>query len=210
MSSKFAYVAFDRAGTSVPGVIEAATEPEAREMLRHKGLFVTKLTESTNGAAPSGGSSSQSTGGRVSRGRVLKNLTTFTRQLHVLIASGTPLVQALGALERQSRDLKFRAVVADVRRRVEEGVSLSEAMRAHPQYFDDVCRSLISAGEAGGRIDAMLERLAKLTRAESHVRTSVIGARTMKVSNVRRPTGVFNHARKPKNPPTPAPIRAHQ
>lgn len=176
MSAKFAYTAFDRAGKSVPGVIEAAGDSEAREMLRHKGLFVTTLKESADGAAPAGGSSGQSTGRRVGRGRALKNLTNFTRQLHVLIASGTPLVQAMGALERQSSDPKFREVVADVRRRVEEGVALSEAMRAHPSYFDDVCRSLISAGEAGGRIDAMLERLAKLTRAEAHVRTSVKGA----------------------------------
>jgi len=174
--SKFGYIAFDRAGKSVPGEIEAATDAEAREMLRHKGLFVTKLSELGQGATSTGSSSSQSTGGRVSRGRVLRNLTTFTRQLHVLIASGTPLVQALGALERQSKDLKFRAVVADVRRRVEEGIALSDAMHAHPLFFDNVCRSLISAGEAGGRIDAMLERLAKLIRAESHVRTSVVGA----------------------------------
>src|SRR3954451_16160202 len=123
--SKFEYIAFDRAGKSAPGVIEASAEAEAREMLRHKGLFVTKLTESGDGAVSGGSSSSRSTGGRVGRGRVLKNLASFTRQLHVLIASGTPLVQALGALERQSKDLKFRAVVADVRRRVEEGISLS-------------------------------------------------------------------------------------
>lgn len=176
MSAKFSYTAFDRAGKSVPGAIEAASEVEARESLRHRGLFVTKLTESVDGTAPAGGASKRSTGGRVGRGRVLKNLSMFTRQLHVLIASGTPLVQAMGALERQSKDLKFRAVVADVRRRVEEGVALSQAMRAHPHFFNDVSRSLISAGEAGGRIDAMLERLAKLIRAELHVRTSVIGA----------------------------------
>jgi type II secretory pathway component PulF len=173
--SKFAYTAFDRAGKSAPGVIEAGSESEARDALRHRGLFVTKISESSNGSnneIPA----TRSHDGRVSRGRALKNLTNFTRQLHVLIASGTPLVQAMGALERQSKDAKFKAVVADVRRRVEEGISLSDAMRAHPLWFDDVCRSLISAGEAGGRIDAMLERLAKLTRSEAHVRSSVVGA----------------------------------
>lgn len=171
--SKFTYTAFDRAGKASPGVIEAAGEAEAREALRHKGLFVTKIAEASDGAAVE---PARSGDGRVSRGRALKNLTNFTRQLHVLIASGTPLVQALGALERQSKDPKFKIVVADVRRRVEEGIALSDAMRAHPRWFDDVCRSLISAGEAGGRIDAMLERLAKLARAESHVRSSVVGA----------------------------------
>src|SRR4051812_34964349 len=111
MSSKFAYVAFDRAGASVPGVVDAVGEAEAREMLRHKGLFVTKVAELTNHDAAPASTSSK----RVGRGRALKNLTNFTRQLHVLIGSGTPLVQALGALERQSKDLKFREVLADVR-----------------------------------------------------------------------------------------------
>ncbi len=175
MSQKFAYTAFDRGGKSVPGVIEANSESEAREQLRHKGLFVTAVKESDS-AAPAAASSAGSGGKRVSRNKALKNLTNFTRQLHVLVVSGTPLVQAIGALERQSKDLQFRAVVADVRRHVEEGVALSEAMRLHPQWFDDVCRSLISAGEAGGKIDAMLDRLARLTRAEAHVRSSIKGA----------------------------------
>ena len=108
----------------------------------------------------------------VGRNRALKNLTNFTRQLHVLIVSGTPLVQALGALERQSKDLHFKAV-----RRRRSPCGSKRASRCprrcarHPQYFDDVCRSLISAGEAGGKIDAMLDRLAKLTRSEAHVRS---------------------------------------
>src|SRR5690242_4631393 len=125
MNRKWAYVAFDRGGKSVPGVIEAPGESEAREMLRHKSLFVTQIKESLDGATAK---ASSTRGGaahkRVGRGRVLKNLTTFTRQLHVLLASGTPLVQSLGALERQSKDLSFRAVVADVRALVEEGVAL--------------------------------------------------------------------------------------
>ncbi|CAN5702920.1 type II secretion system F family protein [soil metagenome] len=176
MSHKFAYTAFDRGGKSVPGILEATSEAEVREMLRHRGLFVAEVKESSDGAAPSSSSSGKPRGKRVVRGKALKNLTNFTRQLHVLIASGTPLVQALGALERQSKEENFKAVVADVRSRVEEGVALSEAMRSHPNYFDDVCRSLISAGEAGGRIDAMLDRLARLTRAEAHVRSNVVGA----------------------------------
>jgi len=110
------------------------------------------------------------------KGRRLRNLVTFTRQLHVLVSSGTPLVQALGALERQAKDEHWRAVVADVRKQVEEGVPLSDAMEMHPKYFDNVCRSLMKAGEAGGHLDAMLERLGKLVRGQLHVRSSVTGA----------------------------------
>lgn len=177
-SKKFAYVAFDRAGKSVSGVTESGTEGEAREALRSKGLFVTQLKVSDGSSLPLPGGKPRvrGPGPRVGRGRVLKNLMTFTRQLHVLLASGTPLVQALGALERQSKDVAWKTVVSDVRTRVEEGASLSDAMAHHKLWFDDVCRSLISAGEAGGRLEAMLERLAKLVRSESHVRTSVVGA----------------------------------
>jgi type II secretory pathway component PulF len=174
---QFAYVAFDRAGKASNGVIESVGEAEAREVLRAKGLFVTQLKQSADGAAIAlPGSYRGALGKRTSRGRVLKHLLTFTRQLNVLLASGTPLVQALGALERQARDPKWRAVVADVRKQVEEGASLSDAMKHHPAYFDDVCHSLISAGEAGGRLDAMLDRLARLVRSEAHVRNSVTGA----------------------------------
>src|SRR3954451_13409304 len=175
---KYAYVAFDRAGNGLSGVLEALGETEARESLRGKGLFVTELSESADGAAPAvpGVAASGGRWKRVGRGSVLKNLITFTRQLNVLITSGTPLVQALWALERQAREPKWRAVVADVRKQVEEGAALSEAMRHHPADFDDVCRSLGLAGEAGGRLDSMLERLAKLVRSEAHVRNSVSGA----------------------------------
>lgn len=176
-AAKFAYVAFDRAGKANNGVIESIGEAEAREMLRAKGLFVTQIEESADGAALAmPGDVGAARHKRVGRGTVLKHLLTFTRQLNVLINSGTPLVQALGALERQARDPKWRAVVADIRKQVEEGAALSDAMRHHPAYFDDVCRSLVSAGEAGGRLDGMLERLAKLARSEAHVRSSVTGA----------------------------------
>ena len=71
----------------------------------------------------------------------------FTRQLSVLVSSGTPLVDALGALERQAKEPAWRDVVASVRARVEEGATLAGAMEHHPEVFDAVCRSLIAAGE---------------------------------------------------------------
>jgi type II secretory pathway component PulF len=175
-ATSFAYVAFDRGGKSVSGAVDAPDAASARDQLRARGLFVTQVIEARDGAAPSAPRGRGGGSRRAGRGRVLKHLMTLTRQLHVLIASGTPLVQALSALERQARDQAWRAVLADVRQKVEEGAALSEAMADYPHYFDDVCRSLISAGEASGRIEAMLERLAKLVRAEAHVRSSVTGA----------------------------------
>jgi type II secretory pathway component PulF len=171
---RFAYLAFDRSGKANPGSIEATSMTEAREALRKQGLFVTQIQEDATGV-----NSLEPAPVRRrawGRGKRLQHLAAFTRQLHVLIASGTPLVQSLAALERQAQDPSWRVVVVDLKKRVEEGTPLSDAMNEHPQYFDSVCRSLVAAGEGSGRLDAMLERLAKLVRAQLHVRSSIMGA----------------------------------
>jgi type IV pilus assembly protein PilC len=168
---RLVYVAFDTAGKAVSDKIDAVDSNEAMETLRRQGLYVTEIRPAPQAAAGGGGGR-----GRMSRGRLLKNLAMFTRQLSVLMTSGTPLVQALGALERQSADKAWRAVIGAVRVKVEEGATLSAAMEAHPDVFDPVCRSLISAGESGSSFDQMLDRLATLTRRQMHVRNAVIGA----------------------------------
>jgi type II secretory pathway component PulF len=175
----FTYVAFDKSGKSAQGSIEAGSASEATDTLRARGLFVTSVVQGNgDGAAAIAGSetASRKSAKFFGRARRLRNLVTFTRQLHVLVSSGTPLVQSLTALERQSTDVEWRNVIVDVRQRVEEGAALSNAMEHHPQYFDNLCRSLVRAGEAGGHLEAMLERLAKLVRSELHVRSSIRGA----------------------------------
>ena len=175
---KFAYQAVDSAGKVVSDSVDAADEQEALDNLRRRGLFVSEVRPTAPGAplayarrGPGGGKRK-----RMGAGRRLKNMVMFTRQLSVLVASGTPLVQALGALERQTKDAAWRQVVTSVRVRVEEGTTLAEAMADHPQAFDAVARSLIAAGESGGSFDVMLDRLAILCRKQLHVRSAVVGA----------------------------------
>ncbi len=94
----------------------------------------------------------------------LKNVASFTRQMSVLISSGTPIVQSLEAVERQTIDQKWKAVLkgcASVSRRA---TRLSDAMSAYPNVFDDVYRAMIAAGESGGGFDKILARLSKLVR----------------------------------------------
>jgi type IV pilus assembly protein PilC len=172
---KYAYQAVDAGGTNVSNVIEAADENEAMDALRHKGLFVGELRPAT-GDPLAYASAHGKKGKRLSTGRRLKNMTMFTRQLTVLVSSGTPLVQALGALERQTKDVVWRAIVTGVRAKVEEGSTLSEAMANYPQAFDAIARSLIAAGESGGGFETMLDRLAVLTRKQLHVRSAMVGA----------------------------------
>ena len=179
---KFTYQAFDAAGKAVSGSTEAPDQNEAMEVLRRQGLYVTGVQAAAGdgGAASAAALAYASAGGggrrRMSRRNQLKNLALFTRQLSVLMTSGTPLVQALGSLERQSNEKVWRGVVGTLRARVEEGATLAQAMEAQSDVFDPVCRSLISAGESGGSFDQMLERLAALTRRQMHVRNAVVGA----------------------------------
>ena len=166
------YRAFDRAGNAIEDVIEANDTDHARDLLRRKELFLTEVVPDGQASVGLGGGR----GRTVRSGRRLRRLSMFARQLHVLTASGTPLVQALIAIERQTESDAWREVIGQVRARVETGMSLAEAMAARPEYFDNVSRSLISAGEFAGALGEMLERLASLTRRQLQLRTTIVGA----------------------------------
>ncbi len=174
---KFSYKAFDKAGKAAAATIDAAGADEAREILRRQGFFVTHLDAQKGDNAPAEGPSrAAGSTGKVGAGKRLKFLTTYARQLHVLISSGTPIVQALSAIERQVEHAQWKRVAQAIRERVETGVPLSHAMNEHPRYFDAVCRSLVQAGETSGALGPMLERLAVLTRKQSHLRSTIVGA----------------------------------
>src|SRR5438105_2806544 len=118
---KLTYQAFDRSGRALRDTIEARDIAEANDLLRRQELYVTAISAPDGGSVPK-----TSTGGSVWRqGKRLKNLAMFTRQLHVLVSTGTPLVEALAALERQAKEPAWRGVVTGVRSKVEEGASLS-------------------------------------------------------------------------------------
>lgn len=180
---KFAYRAFDLSGREKRDVVEAATLGEAEEIIRKGGLFIAEIAArgaaDTDAGAPEAvaGSSGRrfTLGGRGKTAR-LRDVSTFLRQLSVLVATGTPMVDAVTALERQLSDGEWKIVVGDVRKAIEEGRQLSEAMVRHPRYFDPVCRSLVAAGESGGQLDAMLRRLSMLVRQSLKIRSNLIGA----------------------------------
>lgn len=172
---KVAYRAFDKVGHPVAATIDAPGLAEASEALRRQGLFVTEVLEAARGGASDPVRQKDATGS-VSTGLRLRLLAMFTRQLFALVSSGTPLAQSLMAIERQCETEKWRDVVAGLRRRVEEGVSLSIAMEAYPAYFNKVCRSLVAAGESSGNMTAMLDRLSTMTRKQLHLRNTVLGA----------------------------------
>lgn len=132
-------------------------------------------TERSDGAGSFRASGSRINGPR-GRGRRLKNLTLFSRQLAVLVRTGTPLAQSLDAIRRQVAPGPWRDVLNDLSRQIEGGSSLSEAMKQYPLCFDAVCQSLIAAGEAAGQLDPMLNRLSDLTRQQLRIRRSIVGS----------------------------------
>lgn len=162
---RYSYVAFDGEGLRHEGSIEAASEGAARASLAEKQLFVVECGFGEGAERPGG-----KRGKRMPRWRCLAE---FTRQTAIMVSTGTPVVQALQAVERQVLDPAFGEVIADVRKRVEEGSMLAEALSKHPKYFDAVSRSLVSAGESSGRLSEMLEKLAYINRQQEVVRKNV-------------------------------------
>ncbi|HSL81888.1 MAG TPA: type II secretion system F family protein [Thermoanaerobaculia bacterium] len=107
-----------------------------------------------------------------------KRLAIFTRQFSVMLDAGLPLVQCLEILGEQEENRTFRAIIQKVRSDVEQGSSLAEAMRRHPKAFDDLFVNMVAAGEAGGILDIILQRLAtyleKITKLKAQVKSALI------------------------------------
>src|SRR5271170_4571000 len=172
---KLIYTAFDKTGKSVTDAVEARDIPEATDILRRQGFYVTEIKQAGPDAATNG-SKKVTLASRLSGNRRLRNLAVFTRQLHVLISTGTPMVEALTALQRQAKDPQWQSVIVALRSKVEEGASLSSAMGSFPHEFNAVCRSLVAAGESGGDLDVMLDRVATITKRQMHTRNAIVGA----------------------------------
>lgn len=170
----FRYSGYDRSGRGVQGSLEAPGLEEAREKLARQGVFITRLSEGA-GAGGCDEARTPMNAPWVAHKR-LGQLAEFARQLSVLVATGTPLVQALGAVERQAGDPEWGRIVRGLRESVEQGASLADAMGDNPRDFDAVTRSLIAAGESSGNMSEMLKRLSGITRQRQKTISTILGA----------------------------------
>jgi type IV pilus assembly protein PilC len=175
--SVFAYEALDSQGQVVKGEIEASSSEEAIVKIRNKSYFPTNVKEKagkkTRGAA-AGPRKKKKT---MAFGRVKpKQLTTFTRQLSTLQDAGLPIVRSLKILEEQQKPGVLKNQLADVAEDVEGGSTLSEALSKHPKTFDKLYVNMVRAGEAGGVLDAILERLATFMEKSQRLKKQVISA----------------------------------
>ncbi|MFQ3676141.1 MAG: type II secretion system F family protein [Endomicrobiia bacterium] len=106
------------------------------------------------------------------------DLTLFSRQLATLVTSGVPLVQGLVILEEQFESENFRNVLKSIRTDIESGISISEAMRKHPNAFSELYIAMVHAGEVGGILDQVLERLSVYLESSEALKSKVKGAMT--------------------------------
>jgi type IV pilus assembly protein PilC len=136
-----------RAGEAQEGVVVAESRDAAAKMLQRGGVSVSSVRAQGPSAA-----------GGLRRVRP-RALAVFTRQFSVMIDAGLPLVQCLEILASQQDDRAFRAIIEEVRRDVEQGATLQAALAKHPRAFDDLYVNMVGAGEAGGILDVILQRL---------------------------------------------------
>jgi type II secretory pathway component PulF len=151
----FTYKAADAQAMRLSGTIAADTPRQARDALRERGLVVQELQDvRPNAAAP-----------RLLRFRRIRSsdaaVTTFVRELSVLLTVGVPLTEALATLASQHRRGRFGSVILMLRDRVAGGASLAAAMRDMPEVFDELCVSITDVGEDAGTLEFSLDRLAE-------------------------------------------------
>src|SRR4051812_18717767 len=159
----YQYEAMDHTGREVKDSIDASTQEEAQQLIRQKGFFVTKIAEK---AKKTRKTAAERAGGRKKKksftiGKISgKQLCTFTRQLSTLQDAGLPILRSLKILEGQCKPGVLKNALGDVVEDIESGQTLSEAFAKHPKAFDRLYCNMIKAGEAGGALEAILQRLA--------------------------------------------------
>ena len=173
----YKYTAIDRTGSQTSGRIEAANDEQARQKLMAKGLMVTTLASDAGAAKPAAASAAPAKPGFSFGAKVTQNdVTIMTRQLATLITAGLPLLRALELITKQERNPTFKIILGNVAESVSQGNNLSEALQAHPKVFDRLFVNMIRAGEAGGVLDKVLDRLAKFREKAERIQKKVKSA----------------------------------
>jgi type IV pilus assembly protein PilC len=158
-----------RAGSNQEGVLIADNRDAAIAVLRRQQIQVTNIREKGREIKlvprfP----------GKVNR----KRIAIFTRQFSVMLDAGLPLVQCLEILGGQEENKAFAAIINEVRSDVESGMSIADSMRKHPKAFDNLFTNMVAAGEAGGILDIILQRLStyieKIVKLNSQVKSAMI------------------------------------
>jgi type IV pilus assembly protein PilC len=158
----------NRLNELIAGEREAATQDELRSLLRREQIVLTQASEK-------GREISIPKVGRRKKVKA-KELAVFTRQFSVMIDAGLPLVQCIDILGEQQQNPFFKDVLRQVRQNVEEGSTLFAALEKHPKVFDSLYTHMVEAGETGGVLDLILQRLATLIEKVVKLKRSIVSA----------------------------------
>jgi type IV pilus assembly protein PilC len=189
---KFNYVAMDSRGKETKGTLDVANQNEAIGRLKEMGYFPTKVVEAEKPkekgadkkkAAPA----ASSAGGKKKRGFNFaipgfggkvkpKVLTAFTRQLATLVDAGLPLLRGLRVLERQEKSPVLRRIINDLAISIEGGSTFSEGLAQHPKVFNRLFVNMVKAGELGGVLEVVLNRLAEFMEKAQKIKGKVKAA----------------------------------
>jgi type IV pilus assembly protein PilC len=164
--TNFAYKALDARGAQAAGEMEGESKAAVAAALRSRGLTVLDLNEVKQGWGQI------QIGGRIKS----KDLTVFSRQFATMVNSGLSMLRCLYVLEEQTPNRKLAAVVGEIRADVEAGIALSDALEKHPKVFSRLYVSMVRAGELGGILDEVLNRLATQLEKEDSIRRAVKSA----------------------------------
>ncbi len=164
----FVFKGRNRLNEMVDGERDAKSQDELRALLRREQIIMTQATEKSRVV-------SIPKLGRRQKVKA-KELAVFTRQFSVMIDAGLPLVQCIDILAEQQQNVFFKDVLRQVRQNVEEGATLYQALEKHPKVFDSLYTHMVEAGETGGVLDLILQRLATLIEKVVKLKRSIISA----------------------------------
>jgi type IV pilus assembly protein PilC len=164
----YAFKALDLSGSSTRGEMEAGDKQAVAAQLRSKGLIVVDIEE----LVP------KSAGDLLARWKKVKadDLVIATRQLSTMVNSGMSLLRSLYIIEEQTENDKLREIWVEVRKDVEAGLALSDALKKHPDIFNDLYVAMVEAGETGGILDSTLIRVADQLEKDAALRRQIKAA----------------------------------
>jgi general secretion pathway protein F len=170
----YAYKGLDARGKSVKGIRDADSAKALRNVLKRDGILATEVLEQSEAARKAARDIDFR---RLFRRVSTSDVAIATQQLAVLLRSGVPLVEGLSALIDELDQPELKTAFTDTRNQVNEGVTLADAMKAHPKVFPTLYVNMIAAGEASGTLEEVLARLAEFlddqTRLQSKVRAAL-------------------------------------
>lgn len=176
----FTYEALNSSGQEIKDELEAPTKEEAVAKVKSLGYFPTKVSEKAGkkkiGAGRDAGIKRKKAAGAGFGWVSIKQLTQFTRQLSTLQDAGLPILRSIRILEQQAKAGMLKGSLKQISEDVEGGATLSEAMARHPKAFDRLYCNMVAAGESGGVLDVILQRLADFLEKAQKLKRKVIGA----------------------------------